>query len=1286
MNDETLSSKRRTGIVSALNQMVVTFAAFNEKSLQDVMASGLLPLAEALDLDRCAIYCYKETDSGRRLGKIYSWDKEKGSIPVPGGFEALPDTRVVEEWTNSLSQNKCLFKSWDGMTDEERAFIGVHGVRSILLVPIFLHGEFWGTVDFQDLANGLRFSEDCEDLLYSAAHLCSSLIISEQLQEKSKESFDALERGKKLTDVINKVAVIFLSSGHENFKDMMTAGMSLVAESADLDRLSIWRNFMAEDGLHATQIYRWDKASGGTTEPTRGLEDLSYPKLAPRWEHLLSRDDMINSPVRLLPEAGVLQFFGVVSAFVTSIFVKEVFWGFMLFEDRRNERYFDKASVEMMRSAALLCTNAIMRSEMERKIGKAVRFNQTILDSMPVGLALFEGETNPRVVDCNSALTKMFNASRTHICTHYFQDFSPEYLPDGRLSLPVAVDIMNRAMSGETVRTEWPHQTADGEPVPCALTLKRIENENEFIGVGFLYDLRDIKKLTESLHEQNILLTRAMKDANEANRLKDFAINSLESIMDGIGALIYITEPETGELIFVNRHMKKLLNKENEDCAGEYCFSLIRGTDTMCDFCPCHRLSENPEEFIVWDDYVESLNGYIRHSDCFIDWPNGSKVHLQHAVDITELVNAREQAQQGSRSKSVFLSSMSHEMRTPLNTIMGMASIGKEAANLDRKDYALEKITEASAHLLGVINNILDMSKIEMDKLELALDDICFEKVLKKAINTVSFQMEQKQQIFTVTVDARIPRYLHSDDQRLTQVIINLLGNAVKFTPDGGSIHLNAFLLEERGNDCTVVIEVKDTGIGITAEQQARIFHAFEQADSGIARKFGGTGLGLVISKRIVEMMGGDIRLVSEAGQGSTFRVTFKAMHSQSAATPLLDPSVRWENLRVLVVDDSAEILVYFTELLKRYGMSCYIAPNGAAALKLIEQYGGYDLYFIDWKMPGMDGIELTRQIKSRTPYKKCVTIMISSTEWALIHDKAKEAGIDKFLMKPLFASDIMDCMNACMGADVSEAPLQQKGDSFHDIKGCCILLAEDVKINREIVLERMKHTGVEIECAENGLEVLRMIDENPHKYEIVFMDVQMPEMDGLEATRRIRQSGSNVPIVAMTANVFKEDVDLCLAAGMDDHIGKPLDLNIVLEKVRKYRKMNRDNMSSEAGMQRSGQVVDYNDFLPYVNVKDGLKVAGEKELYSRLLMLFKEESMAEDLIKSICHGDLSSIEKAAHKLKGTASNLGLTKLFEIAFEIQVDAQNGIKPENASAVEEVLTKTIAALNRFCALV
>jgi len=382
-------------------------------------------------------------------------------------------------------------------------------------------------------------------------------------------------------------------------------------------------------------------------------------------------------------------------------------------------------------------------------------------------------------------------------------------------------------------------------------------------------------------------------------------------------------------------------------------------------------------------------------------------------------------AQQASSAKSDFLANMSHEMRTPMNAIIGMTNIAMSSDDPEKKEYCFTKIDEASTHLLGVINDILDMSKIEAHKFELSLTTFNLETVLHRAENVIRFRFEEKAQDFSITIGADIPNALVGDEQRLLQVITNLLSNAVKFTPEQGSINLRASLAAEKNNVCTICVEVEDTGIGITAEQQSRLFTSFQQANSSTSRQFGGTGLGLAISKHIVEMMDGEISVSSEPGKGSTFSFTIKAKRGVAEGVPAV---------------------------------------------------------------------------------------------WAPKQDVEVLSGA--------FA-------------------------------GHYILLAEDVEINTEIVRTLLEPTGINIDDAVNGTEAVRMFSEHPQRYDMIFMDIQMPEMDGYEATRRIRASGSpgasTIPIIAMTANVFQEDIDKALSAGMNDHIGKPLHIGEVLRILSEY-------------------------------------------------------------------------------------------------------------------------------------
>ena len=525
--------------------------------------------------------------------------------------------------------------------------------------------------------------------------------------------------------------------------------------------------------------------------------------------------------------------------------------------------------------------------------------------------------------------------------------------------------------------------------------------------------------------------------------------------------------------------------------------------------------------------------------------------------DITQSKLLIEETQAANRAKSDFLANMSHEIRTPMNAIIGMAAIGQSTADPERKDYCLTKINDASTHLLGVINDVLDMSKIEAGKFELSPVEYSFEKMIQRVVNIINFRVTGKKQQLMVRIDGDVPDALIGDDQRLAQVIANLLGNAVKFTPEHGSIKLDARCMDKADRFCTIQISVADTGIGVSREQQGRLFQSFAQADTDTARNFGGTGLGLSISKNIVEMMDGKIWVESEPGQGSTFSFTYRAQMAAGKKEVRTGPRTNWDGIRVLVVDDDPDVLSYFEEILKGLDIFCDTAENDEDALQLITREGAYDLYFVDWKMPGIDGINLTREIKNLTSFRGDSRVIIfSASDWSQIEEEAKQAGVDGFLSKPLFPSSVSDIINKFVGLDLNQNDNAQSNVN-RIFTGRRIMLAEDIAINREIVLELLEPMGLEIDCAENGAEAVRMFREAPGRYEMIFMDVQMPEMDGYQATGIIRAldipEAKTVPIIAMTANVFREDIEKCLAAGMNDHLGKPMDLNAVLDKLRAY-------------------------------------------------------------------------------------------------------------------------------------
>ena len=545
---------------------------------------------------------------------------------------------------------------------------------------------------------------------------------------------------------------------------------------------------------------------------------------------------------------------------------------------------------DMLRAERLVQESYLKQAHEE--IAEKNEHIRIMLENAPVGLTLFD--ENFKFVDCNEAVLKIYGVTREFYSSFFgSSSHSPEFQPDGSNSREKALEINKRVMNGETVKIEWVHCLPDGQPLPVELTMTRMKQGDKYIGLGYIYDMREQKRMREEIEA-------ALVEAQEANQ-----------------------------------------------------------------------------------------------------------------------------------SKSNFLSNMSHEMRTPMNAIIGMTAIGMKANDIEQKNHALNKIENASSHLLGLINDVLDMAKIEANKLELLNEEFSFNAMIEKALTVIRFRVDEKQQVLTVNLDDNIPYFIIGDNQRLSQVLINLLSNAVKFTQTGGKIDLKISQVGKNGDSYELLTEVIDNGIGISPDQQMKLFGMFEQANSGMSSEYEGTGLGLAISKRIIELMGGDIWLESELGKGAkfSFKVTVKGS----------DQSISLEN------------------------------------------------------------------------------------------------HVDNTNVDPAATNSHVFC------------------------KGKRLLAAEDMATNRYILSELLNDSGLEIDFAQNGMEAVEMVCADPDKYDIVFMDVRMPKMNGLDATRHIRalplRQRGRLPIIAMTANAFKSDIENCLAAGMDDHLGKPLDINKVIEKLRTFLK-----------------------------------------------------------------------------------------------------------------------------------
>jgi len=522
------------------------------------------------------------------------------------------------------------------------------------------------------------------------------------------------------------------------------------------------------------------------------------------------------------------------------------------------------------------------------------------------------------------------------------------------------------------------------------------------------------------------------------------------------------------------------------------------------------------------------------------------------AVDITDLMKEKENAQAAAEAKSNFLSRMSHEMRTPMNAIIGMAKIAESSDDVSRLKYCLATIGNSSTHLLEIINDVLDMSKIEAGKFELENVTMNVEKMLMKVCNIIIDNIDKKKQKFNVVLSKDLHLNYIADDLRLSQVLTNLLSNAVKFTPEGGKITLTVEKIGEKGNYTTLRFSVADTGIGMTGEQTAKLFIAFEQADGSVSRKFGGTGLGLAISKSIVEKMDGQIRVESKPGFGSTFIFEVNLENASHQDTVIFD-GIRPENIKVLIVESDEDVRKRFISITDSFGIYSDSAATIEETLSFVEKET-YDIIFLDYDMPDTNAIEFVTKLNGKIN-KNTVIIITTYLEWNHIEKLATLNNLTHYITKPLFPSSVLDAINEVVGTTLKNFDIKTNNTSdVPDLSGVSIILAEDIAINQEIFIALLEDTNISIDIADNGAIAVEKFKEDPDKYDIIIMDIQMPVMDGYQATQIIRDldipKAKFIPIIAMTANAFKEDIDRCLEAGMNDHLAKPIDEKSVIEKI----------------------------------------------------------------------------------------------------------------------------------------
>lgn len=961
---------------------------------------------------------------------------------------------------------------------------------------------------------------------------------------------------------------------------------------------------------------------------------------------------MGKSPGRLLQSANTDQ--QTVQALRTALNNGESFKGEILNRDKAGQEYWIELEIQPRydNNQELIGFMAIEsditeRKETNLKLAAALRDNVALLSTLNVYGIILVTDNKGSIIEANDAFCRISGYSHQELIGQ-----NPRIVDSGVHPAEFWKTLWQTITSGKAWRGEICNRSRSGKTYWVDTTIAPFQGHDNLIEkfVVIQFDITEAKNLQANLAIARNQLVRAADVAELGIWSWDIEENSLV-FDDRMNQIYAIPETECQETTSLYEHWHSLLHPDDVMIVDSQLQAAIKSQDA---FRQIFRI------VITGQTHVIESAGMVERDE------NGRAVLMMGINrDITQqrqneaiLKAAKQSADDANQAKSAFLANMSHELRTPMNAIMGMLTLlRKTGLNAKQADYALK--SEAAARtLLRLLNDILDFSKIEAGKMELDTHPFEINQILRDLSVILSSNMKLKPVEMLFDIDPELPKYLSGDSMRLQQVLINLASNALKFT-EQGEVVLFIHVLKLEQQQVTLHIGVRDTGIGIAKEHQERIFSGFTQAESSITRRFGGTGLGLVISQRLVSLMGGKLELNSEIGKGSTFHFSLTLpldLEPETSTAPLAA-------LHVLVVDDNPTACELIKRMGESFGWSIDIALSGTEALHLLQEQQvnnhTYNAVFIDWHMPDLDGLETSKEIRKLISSELApVIVMVTAydREMLLQLSEEEQSLLDGFLVKPVTASMLFDAITDATIQRYPEQVTLPHRITSQQLTEIQILVVEDNLNNQQIARELLEDEGAKVTLANNGQDAITHLQQMPIPFDIVLMDLQMPIMDGLTATKYIRETMgiTELPIVAMTANAMDTDRDACLAAGMNSHIGKPFDVQDLIETVRKYTDKAGTTSPPTQKPRPAPSVSEERKIAQIVAQEAGIeldaalhRLGDDLSLYQHMSSLFISDltDFPTQLNALIEQQDLPSASRLLHTIKGLAAQLGTVSL-----------------------------------------